>query len=226
MLPSLPKAARRIGHSDRISHPIRSVSAKRLAPAPYWKFSVHKGARDTEMRVVVVGTSGAGKTTMAKSIASALDLPCIELDSLNWAPSWQDLSKTNPDEFTQKVRDAISAAAWVSDGNYAVVRDMVWRRATHLVWLDYSRGVVMYRVIKRSIARALDQKELWAGNKEDWRRWLRPSHPIRWAWSTWKGRRSRFEGLLNDARYGHLVVLRLRTPRDVARAVSRLKMTA
>jgi adenylate kinase family enzyme len=178
------------------------------------------------MRVVVVGTSGAGKTTMAKSIASALDLPCIELDSLNWAPSWQDLSKTNPDEFTQKVRDAISAAAWVSDGNYAVVRDMVWRRATHLVWLDYSRGVVMYRVIKRSIARALDQKELWAGNKEDWRRWLRPSHPIRWAWSTWKGRRSRFEGLLNDARYGHLVVLRLRTPHDVARAVSRLKMTA
>lgn len=178
------------------------------------------------MRIVVVGTSGAGKTTMAKSIASMLDLPCIELDSLNWAFNWQDLSKTNPDEFTQKVRDAISPDAWVSDGNYAVVRDLIWRRATHLVWLDYSRVVVMYRVIKRSITRAFDQKELWAGNKEDWRRWLRPSHPIRWAWSTWRDRRSRFEGLLSGAQYSHLVVLRLRTPRDAASLVSQLKMTA
>jgi ATPase family associated with various cellular activities (AAA) len=80
---------------------------------------VRESARDAEMRIVVVGTSGAGKTMMAKSIASMLDLPCIELDSLNWASNWQDLSKTNPDEFTQKVRDAISADAWVSDGNYA-----------------------------------------------------------------------------------------------------------
>jgi adenylate kinase family enzyme len=103
------------------------------------------------MRIVVVGTSGAGKTTMAKSIASALNLPCIELDRLNWASNWQDLSKTNPDELAQKVRGAISADAWVSDGNYAVVRDLIWRRATHLVWLDYSRAVIMYRVIKRSI---------------------------------------------------------------------------
>jgi adenylate kinase family enzyme len=177
------------------------------------------------MRVVVVGTSGTGKTTMAKSIASALVLPCIELDSLNWASNWQDLSKTNPDEFAQKVRDAISADAWVSDGNYAVTRDLIWRRATHLVWLDYSRAVVMYRVIKRSITRAFDQKELWAGNREDWRRWVRPSHPIRWAWSTWKDRRSRFDDLLNGAQYSHLVVLRLRTPRDAASVVSQLKMT-
>jgi len=159
---------------------------------------------------------------MAKRIASALDLPCIELDRLNWGADWRDLSKTDPDEFIQRVRDAISADAWVSDGNYAVVRDSIWRRATHLVWLDYSRAVVMYRVIKRSATRAFDKTELWVGNREDWRRWLRASHPIRWAWSTWQERRSRFEILLNGAQYSHLVVLRLRTPREAANVVDQL----
>jgi adenylate kinase family enzyme len=178
------------------------------------------------MRIVVIGTSGAGKTTMAKRIASMLDLPCIELDRLHWEPNWVALTVTNPDEFVRRVSAAISADAWVTDGNYGVVRDLIWRRATHLVWLDYSRPVIMYRVVKRSIARAFDQEELWAGNKEDWRRWLRPSHPIRWAWSTWKGRRLRFERLLNSADYRHLAVLRLRTPRDAASVADELKTAA
>jgi adenylate kinase family enzyme len=163
-----------------------------------------RSAQEAQMRIVVVGTSGAGKTSMAKSIASMLNLPCVELDRLHWGPNWEALTKTNPDEFVHSVSAAISADAWVSDGNYDVVRDLIWPRATHLIWLDYSRAVVMYRVIKRSVARAFDQKELWAGNREDWRQWLRPSHPIRWAWSTFKGRRLRFEHLLEGTQYSHL----------------------
>jgi len=179
------------------------------------------------MRVVVIGTSGAGKTAMATSIASALKLPCIELDRLHWQPNWEALSETNPNEFVRRVSAAMSASdGWVTDGNYGMVRDLIWRRATHLVWLDYSRVVVMYRVIKRSIARAFDQTELWAGNREDWRRWLRSSHPIRWAWSTWRERRLRFEELLSTAEYQHLLVLRLRTPCDAAKVVDQLKMNA
>jgi adenylate kinase family enzyme len=175
------------------------------------------------MRIVVVGTSGSGKTTMAVRIATALDLPFIELDRLHWGPNWLALSETDPDEFVRRVREAMSADAWVSDGNYGMVRDLIWPRATHLVWLDYSRAVVMYRVIKRSIARALDQKELWAGNRESWRRMLRPSHPIRFAWRTWRERRSRFEHLLSDAQYGHLVVVRLRRPREAASVLDKLQ---
>jgi adenylate kinase family enzyme len=176
------------------------------------------------MRVVVVGTSGAGKTAMAKRIASALDLRCIELDRLHWEPNWEALTVTNPDEFVRRVDAATSGDAWVCDGNYGLVRDLIWRRATHVIWLDYSRAVVMYRVIKRSVARALDQTELWAGNREDWRRWLRPSHPIRWAWSTWQDRRARFEELLNGAQYRHLAVVRLQNPRDAEKVIDQLKI--
>ncbi len=178
------------------------------------------------MRVVVVGTSGAGKTSMAKSIASMLNLPCIELDRLHWGSNWEALTATNPEEFVRRVSAATSGEAWVSDGNYDVVRDLIWRRATHLVWLDYSRAVVMYRVIKRSVARALDQEELWAGNREHWRHWLHPSHPIRWAWSTWRGRRLRFEYLLEGAQYRHILVLRLRKPLTAISVVNQIKTAA
>jgi adenylate kinase family enzyme len=178
------------------------------------------------MRIMVVGTSGAGKTTMAKRIASELSLPHIELDSLHWGPEWQALTETDPVEFARRVSTAVSAEAWVLDGNYGSVRELVWSRATHLIWLDYSRPVIMYRVIKRSMVRAADQTELWAGNKENWRRWFGPSHPIRWAWTTWRRRRSQLEELIERAEYAHLVVLRFRRPREAARVVDRLRTVA
>ena len=136
------------------------------------------------MRIAVVGTTGSGKTTLASALAAQLALPHIELDSLNWQAGWRDLSRTDPDEFVRRATFAVAADAWVADGNYGLVRDFVWRRATHLVWLDYDRPVIMYRVIWRSLARALLRTELWAGNRERWGHMLRPSHPIQWAWST------------------------------------------
>jgi hypothetical protein len=130
------------------------------------------------MRIVVVGTSGAGKTTLARAIAARLELPHIELDAVNWQSGWRDLSRHDPEEFVRRVSAAIEAEAWVLDGNYGPVRDRVWPRATHLVWLDYQRPVVMARVIRRSLVRVVLRTELWAGtgNRERWQRMLRPSH--------------------------------------------------
>jgi adenylate kinase family enzyme len=112
-----------------------------------------------------------------------LELPHIELDAINWQAGWRDLTRHDPEEFVRRVNEAIRAEAWVLDGNYGPVRDRVWPRATHLVWLDYGRPVIMARVISRTLFRAVLRTELWAGNRERWRQLLRPSHPIRWAWS-------------------------------------------
>src|SRR6516225_11196739 len=106
------------------------------------------------MRIDVVGTSGSGKTTLARALAAQLALPHIELDAVNWQAGWRDLSRTDPDEFIRRVTRAVAAEAWVVDGNYGLVREFVWRRATHLIWLDYDRPVIMCRVIGRSLAGA------------------------------------------------------------------------
>jgi adenylate kinase family enzyme len=171
------------------------------------------------MRIVVVGTSGAGKTTLARRIAALLELPHIELDAVNWQSGWQDLTRHDPEEFVRRVNDAIKAEAWVLDGNYGPLRDIIWPRATHLVWLDYERPVIMARVISRTLLRAVLHTELWAGNREQWRHMLRPSHPIRWAWNTWERRRRETAERLAQSECAHLAVLRLRRPGEASRAL-------
>lgn len=170
------------------------------------------------MRIAVVGSSGSGKSTLAKRLGETLRLPHIELDAINWQPGWRGLNEHDPAEFIRRVEGTIAAEAWISDGNYGQVRDAVWSRATHLVWLDYDRSVIMPRVIRRSVLRAIDRTELWpgSGNREDWRMWLDKTHPIRWAWDTWARRRAEYERRIEDPRFGHLQVHRLRHPREAA----------
>ena len=47
------------------------------------------GARG--IRIAVVGTTGSGKTTLAKALAAQLGLAFIEMDALNWQTGWRDL---------------------------------------------------------------------------------------------------------------------------------------
>ena len=166
------------------------------------------------MRIVVIGTSGAGKTTLAHAIAARLALPHIELDAINWQPGWRDLARYEPATFARRVAEVIQAEEWVIDGNYGDVRDAIWRRATHLVWLDYDRPVIMARVIRRSLLRVVLRTRVWAGNRERWHDLVHPSHPIRWAWSSWSRLRAATAEQLGRAEYAHLVVLRLRRPEE------------
>jgi hypothetical protein len=43
-------------------------------------------------RIVVIGTTGSGKSTMAEHIAARLGLPFVELDALHWQPDWRPAS--------------------------------------------------------------------------------------------------------------------------------------
>ena len=58
------------------------------------------------------------------------------------------------------VSGAIAAPAWALDGNYGKVRDIVWRQATHLIWLDYSFPLVFWRIFSRTVRRAILREEL------------------------------------------------------------------
>ncbi len=178
------------------------------------------------MRICVVGISGAGKTTLGRGLAARLNIPFIELDAINWQAGWRDLATHDPEEFRRRVAAAVAQDAWVSDGNYgSAIGGLVRARATHMVWLDYDRPVVMRRVIWRSFLRAIDRRELWpgTGNRERFAQWFTdPEHPIRWAWKNHASRRVHFEAVTRDPALAHLTVLRLRHPREAEDAVRRL----
>ena len=116
-------------------------------------------------RINVVGTSAAGKTTFARALAGHLDVPCVELDALHWEAAWTEAPEP---VMRQRVTDATVGEAWVVDGNYSAVRDIVWGRAQAVVWLDFPLRTVLWRYAARTQRRIRTGEELWpgTGNRE------------------------------------------------------------
>lgn len=166
-------------------------------------------------RVVVIGTSCAGKTTTAARLARALSAPHIELDALHWGPEWREV----PDVvFREKVARAVSASRWVCDGNYGAVRDLIWSRATAVVWLDYRFSVVFARALRRTIGRVVTRERIYSGNRESFARaFLSRDSILLWVISTHGRRRRQYEELLGGREYAHLHVLRLGNPGETER---------
>jgi len=163
-------------------------------------------------RISVVGTTGSGKTTVACQIAQRLEIPHVELDALYWGPDWTPASLQ---VFRDRVAHAVSEDAWVVDGNYSKVRDIVWSRAETVVWLDYKLPVILWQLTRRTLRRAIGQEELWNGNRESLRRSLFSRDSIiLWALKTYRRRREEYPALFEGPAYTHLDAVHLRSPRS------------
>ena len=166
-------------------------------------------ARDTD-RIVVMGTTGAGKTTLAGEVAEALDMPHFELDYYRFRENWVEVPK---DEFRDSLREALRGDRWVADGNYGLARDVIWPRATMVVWLDYPIYVVMWRLFWRTVGRGVFRKVLWHGNREKlWWHFFTRQSLFLWALKTHWLRRRTVPQVLNRPEYAHLSLVHLRSP--------------
>ena len=175
-------------------------------------------------RVVVVGTSGAGKTTLARELAGLLDVPHFELDAFRHGPNW---TETPNDVFRQKIADALTGQDWVVDGNYSVARDIVWARATTIVWLDYPFYITFSRLFRRTMSRYFKRTELWNGNREDLKGVLFTKDSLFvWAFRTHWSRRRSLPVAFAQPEYAHLEVLRFRSPRAADRWLKALNQAA
>lgn len=135
-------------------------------------------------RVVVVGISCAGKTTLAKRLAQSLGVAHIELDSIHWLP---DREPRQLDEFRARTAEAVGAEPWVVDGNYSSQgQDIVWGRDTTVIWLNYLFLVVYWRTLTRVSIR----EELFFGNRESLRQtFLCRDYMLWWVLTTFLSRR-------------------------------------
>lgn len=163
-------------------------------------------------RVSVIGVTGSGKTTFAACLGAKLEAPHFELDALHWEPNW---TMAELDVFRRRVANVVAADRWVIDGNYSKVRDLVWGRADHVVWLDYSFPLTFARLLRRTVARLRSREELWNGNRERLtEQFLSRDSLLLWAIQTYPKYRATIPVLLASERYRHLRLIRLRAPRD------------
>jgi adenylate kinase family enzyme len=166
-------------------------------------------------RVSVVGNSGSGKSTLGAALAARLGVEYVELDSVFHQPGWTELPR---DEFRARVEAAAAGDAWVIDGNYTAVRDLVWARADTIIWIDLPRPLVIRRIIGRTFRRAVLRQELWNGNREPASNWLTldPERSIiMWSWTQHAKYRIRYLEAMADPALTHLTFIRLRTPAEV-----------
>jgi adenylate kinase family enzyme len=165
-------------------------------------------------RIAIVGTTGSGKTTLAAHVSSCLGIPHLEFDALYWMPGWTE--RPLP-EFRVHVAEAVGQAAWVTDGNYSIVRDLVWARADTLVWLDYPLPTVMWRLWRRTLGRVRRRELLWGTNQERLREQFASRHSLfLWALNTHRRHRRDYPPLLARPEYAHLALVRLARPGQTA----------
>jgi adenylate kinase family enzyme len=169
-------------------------------------------------RVVVIGTSCSGKTTFASQLANKLAIAHTELDVLHWLPDWE----MQPlEESRSLVAEVAVQDRWVIDGNYGKVRDIVWSRATHLVWLNYPFRTIFSGAISRTLRRVVTREELFAGNRESLSRALFNTESIIW-WvlRTYKRRRREYPQLFQMPQNTHLEIIELKNQIEADRFIT------
>ena len=97
-------------------------------------------------RVQVIGAGGAGKSTLARRIATRLGLPVVHLDAHYWRAGWVP---TPQPEWRARVDALLAEPSWVMEGNYGRTMEQRLVASDTVVMLDLPRHVCLTRVFRR-----------------------------------------------------------------------------
>jgi len=122
------------------SLPIDDKNPKLTSVTGTWRFM---------KRILVIGSGGAGKSTLAQRLGEILKLEVIHLDSLYWSSGWVEMRK---DKWRTKVEQILKRDSWIIDGNYGGTLDIRLAACDAVIFLDVSRLTCLKRVMKRVVS--------------------------------------------------------------------------
>lgn len=131
-------------------------------------------------RVLVIGCSGAGKSTTAVRLGATLSLPVHHLDQLFWQPGWREAPR---EQFDDNLARVLAEASWVIDGYFSRTLPQRLEAADTVLWLDFSTGACLRGVLTRWVrfrGRQRPDMGLNCPEKIDW--------PFLWYVVRWRAR--------------------------------------
>jgi adenylate kinase family enzyme len=115
-------------------------------------------------RIVIIGSGGAGKSTLARQLGADLGIPVHHLDKLFWRPGWV---KSPPAEFAVKQEAILREPAWIIDGNFGETIQARLRAADTILFLDLPTWVCLWGAVRRYIQyRNRTRPDMTEGNHE------------------------------------------------------------
>ena len=164
------------------------------------------------------GVTGSGKTRLAERISDATGLPWHAVDDLTWEPGWVEVPD---DEQTMRIAAICAGERWILDTAYGRWLDIPLARVELIVALDFPRWLSLGRLIRRSVARAIDGKPICNGNRESFRNLFSRRSIIGWHFRSFSRKRQRIRAW--DAEPAGPQVVRLTSPRNVERWLATLR---
>jgi adenylate kinase family enzyme len=99
-------------------------------------------------RILILGSSGSGKTYLSLRLAQLLELEVIHLDNAFWQPGWRP---TAPMEWRQVVSSLVQKDGWIMDGTYENSLDLRLPAVDCVIVIERPRWVCLGNVVMRTI---------------------------------------------------------------------------
>ncbi|WP_205926325.1 MULTISPECIES: AAA family ATPase [unclassified Rhizobium] len=98
-------------------------------------------------RILVMGCSGGGKSTLSQKIAARFDLTYISVDrDILWLPGWVQRDKT---EQRSLILSMIEGERWVMDGTNPSTFDIRLPRTDFVIWVRMPRLLCIWGAVSR-----------------------------------------------------------------------------
>ena len=162
--------------------------------------------------MLVIGSGGAGKSTVAIKLGQLLGLEVLHLDKFFWRSGWVE---TPSEEWRATVTELVNRDSWIIDGNYGGTLDLRVQRCDTIVFLDMPRLLCVWRIVKRNLQyRGGGRPDMAEGCHEK----LDPEF-VSWVWNYSRRTRPKVVELIRTHADGKRVVW-LRSNADVKRFLS------
>lgn len=98
-------------------------------------------------KIVIIGSAGAGKSTLARQLGEILKIEVFHLDRYFWQPAWKEKSREVRRQIMQRL---IQNERWIIEGTYLDTSDIRLKAADTIIFLDVPGFLCFWRVLNRN----------------------------------------------------------------------------